>query len=329
MPPNDAVDLAMSITQPGHRIRLQTDGVERASVGSYKATIMQTTANNSLHSILSLNNAAGTAGSMRVFEISFVACSVHEKWEADDFLFHLKQNYGHIGPQFIYYVLKHRDEVVARVREVMKEIDQAASIKSAERFWSATVASVLVAGEIAFKLGLLPFSVDALKRWVIEYQIPTMRGIVTNEYSDPLAIVADYLEKINGGIIVMRKAQNGNISNVIHMPRNGALLAHYDLDEKIMYVLKSEFKAHCAKIGANSTKVIRELHEPRDGAPIVPQPDTRRVLGAGTELAKSQTWCFALNMDHPAVSGQVKLEVISGGSPGGGDVDKASLSIVK
>ena len=43
-PVKDAVDLAMSITQPGHRIRLQTDGVERATVGSYKATIMLTTA---------------------------------------------------------------------------------------------------------------------------------------------------------------------------------------------------------------------------------------------------------------------------------------------
>jgi hypothetical protein len=34
MPINDAVDLAMSITQPGHRIRLQTTATERAHLGS-------------------------------------------------------------------------------------------------------------------------------------------------------------------------------------------------------------------------------------------------------------------------------------------------------
>jgi hypothetical protein len=324
MPIRDAVDLAMSITQPGHRIRLQTDGVERATTGSYKATIMQTTANNSLHSMLSLDNAAGTAGSMRVFEIVFKATTVHEKWQADDFLFGLKQNYGHIGEQFIYHVLKHQDAVVARVREVMKDIDTAARIQSAERFWSATVAAVLVAGEIAYKLGLLPYSVDAIKQWVLSHQIPYMRGVVTQEYSDPLAIVADYLEHINGNIVVMRKAGQGNISNVIQMPRGGELLAHYDLDERMMYVLKTAFKQYCARTGANSTKTIADLHEPREGVRIVPQTHTRRILGAGTEIAKAQSWCFAINMAHPAVSGVVDLKVV-----GGTAVDKTPLSIAQ
>jgi len=322
MPVRDAVDLAMSITQPGHRIRLQTDGVERATVGSYKATIMLTTANNSLHSMLSLDNAAGTAGSMRVFEIIFTANRVHDKWEADDFIHSLKENYGHLGEQFIYYVLKHKDAVVARVREVQKEIDKAADIQSAERFWSATIAAILVAGEIAFNLGLLPFNVAALRKWVLEHQIPYMRGVVTQEYSDPLAIVADYLEQINGNIISMRKAQGGNISNVIHMPRNGALLAHYDLDDKMLYVLKKGFKDYCARTGANATKVVDDLHAPRDGVRIIPQKHTRRILGAGTEYAKAQSWCFAINMDHPAVSGSVDLKIVASGQPGGGAGDQ-------
>ena len=327
MPVKDAVDLAMSITQPGHRIRLQTDGVERASIGSYKATIMLATANNSLHSMLSLDNAAGTAGSMRVFEIMFVPNQVHSKPEADAFLFKLKENFGWIGEQFVYYILKNQENVVARVREVMAEIDREARIQSAERFWSATVAVVLVAGEIAFKLGLLPFSVSALRKWVLEYQIPHMRGIVVQEYSDPLAIIADYLEQINGNILSMRKSQGGNIPNVMHMPRSGALLAHYDLDDKMMYVLKKPFKDYCAKTGANSTKVINDLFEPRDGVRIVPQPQTRRVLGAGTEFAKAQSWCFAINMDHPAVSGVVDLKVIAGG--GSGDVGVSPVAIVR
>jgi hypothetical protein len=50
---------------------------------------------------------------------------------------------------------------------------------------------------------------------------------------------------------------------------------------------------------------------------IVPQTHTRRVLGAGTELAKAQSWCFAINMSHPAVSGIVDLKVVPGGLVGG------------
>lgn len=327
MPTDDAIDLAMSITQPGHRIRLQTDGVERAAIDSYKATIMLTTANNSLHTTLSRNNAAGTAGSMRVFEIQFTKQFVHEKWQADDFLFHLKQNFGWIGEQFIYYVLKHQAEVQDRVRQVMREIDMAARIEAAERFWSAPGAVVIVACEIAYELGLIRWSATELRRWLLEVQIPHMRGVVTQEYSDPLTIVGDYLNQIHGNIITVRKF-NGNIG-VIHGPKSSALLAHYDLDEKMLYVLKKGFKDYCARTGANSTKIINELHIPRDGVWIIPQNHTRRVLGAGTEYAKAQSWCFAINMDHPAVSGSIKLTGITGDAMGGSEGDKPDLALVK
>jgi hypothetical protein len=330
MPVHDAVDLAMSITQPGHRIRLQTDGVERANIGSYKATMMLTTANSSLHNKLSLNNAAGTAGSMRVFEMVFEPKAIYEKWQADDYLFELKQNYGHIGEQFIYHVLKHKDEVVKRIREVMREIDTLANIQSAERFWSAPIAVVLVTAEISFKLGLLPFQAVPIKQWAVEHQIPFMRGVVAQEYSDPLAVVADYLEQINGSILAMRKASgSSNLSNVIHMPRTGALLAHYDLDANMLYVLKKGFKDYCARTGANSTKIIGDLYAVRDGDRIIPQPHTRRILGAGTEFAKAQSWCFAIKMDHPAVSGSVDLKLVTGGNLGGSEGgEKPALSIV-
>lgn len=315
MPVKDMVDLAMSISQSEGRTRLQTDGVERAAVGGVKATIMLATANTSLHSMLSTDNAAGTAGSMRLFEIMFKPTKVHQKFEADDFLFALRDHHGHIGEAFMGYVLQHREQVAKRVRQVMKEVEQEAGITPAERFWSALVAVILVAGEVAKLLGLLNFDVAKLRQWAIEVQIPFMRGVVTQEYSDPLSIVADFLEQYNGNIIVMRKSTNGNLGNVIRAPAHGSMLMHHDVDDGMMYVLKKAFKDYCARSGANSTKVVEELHQMRDGARVVPLVHTRRVLGAGTEYAKAQSWCFAINMTHPAVSGAVKLEIIAGGRP--------------
>jgi hypothetical protein len=143
-----------------------------------------------------------------------------------------------------------------------------------------------------------------------------------------LAIVADYLEQINGNIITMRKGHGGNIPNVHNAPRSGALLAHYDLDDRMLYVLKKGFKDYCGRTGANSTQIINDLHMLRDGSPIVPQTHTRRILGAGTEYAKAQSWCFAINMGHPAVSGTVDLKVVASGQPGGETGGKASLAVV-
>lgn len=313
MPIKDAIDLAMSITQPGHRIRLQTDGVERASVGSYKSTIMITTANNSLHGALSTDNAAGTAGSMRVFEIRFVANGVHKKHEADDFMHALKQNYGHLGELFITYVMPRLERITARVRAVTKEIDIELNIQSSERFWSATVAAVIVAGEVAKEMGLVAYDIQAIRRWACDVQIPLMRGIVKEEYSDPLAILADYLETISSNMLVMERVQRGNITNVLRRP-TGALLAHFDVDDRMLYVLKKGFKDHCARIGANCLKILDDLGAVRGEGRIIPMKNTKRTLGAGTDYAKGQSTVFAINMAHPEVSGAVDLKVVGGTS---------------
>jgi hypothetical protein len=329
MPVHDAVDLAMSITQPGHRIRLQSDGVERASLDSYKATIMLATGNNSLHGLLSTNNTAGTAGSMRVVEIKFTSNDVHAKHEADDYLDALKSNFGHVGEAFVSYVVRNREAVKRRVREVMREIDTLANIQPSERFWSATVAAILVAGEIARELGLLNYSVEAIKAWVLEHQLPEMRGVVQDEYSDPLAILADYLEQINNQMIVIdRNVNQGNVTYWAVRKPMGPLFAHYDTHKQLMHVLKKGFKDYCTKIGANSLKVLDDLAGLRDGEAIIANKNTKRVLGAGTDFAKAQAWCFTINMGHKDVSGVVDLEVLTGGGEGGEMSNKPTLHAV-
>lgn len=314
MPAKDAVDLAMSITQPGHRIRLETSGIERAAVQSYKATIMLATANNSLHGLLSLDNAAGTAGSMRVVEIQFRNVKAHTKPQADAYFHGLKQHYGHIGEVFIHHVLQHRARIEARVRALMAEIDQRADIQSSERFWSATIACVVVAAEFSRALGLTTFDPRQLLDWALTVQVPFMRSTVTDEYTSPAGILAEYLEHINGDILIVNTpASASNLANVIRAPR-GQLLGHYDLDEKVLWVLKKGFKDYCARSGANFTRILNELSEPvmtRNGRfeRVLSSKRVRKVLGAGTEFAKAQSWCFAINMAHPDVSGAVDLQV--------------------
>jgi hypothetical protein len=330
MPAKDAVDLAMSITQPGHRIRLDTTGIERANLESYKATIMLTTANNSLHVLLSTDNAAGTAGSMRVFEMLFKPTGVHTKAQADDYLHDLKQNFGHLGELFVAYVMKNLPAIQYRVRELVREIDAACNIQSSERYWSGTIAAVLVAGEIAQQLGFISYDLAALKQWAIEEQVPEMRGIVKEEYSDPLGILTDYLETVSANMLVMEKMNHAqqNLVNVKRRPV-GSLLAHYDTDDNVLYVLKKGFKDYCTKIGANSRKIIDELHAMREGQRIIVNTNTRRTLGAGTEFAKAQSWVFIINMSHKDVTGAVDLQLVTGGGLGGEDAgDKPALTVV-
>lgn len=312
MEPAVAADLAMSITQPGHRIANKQDGSERASSDAYKATIMMTTANASLHSLLSTKNTQGTAGSMRVFEIPMKAGAVHTKGDADDYLIELSGEFGWIGEVFMAYVVQNREEVEARVRKVMREVDLVCKITAGERFWSATMASAIVAGEIALKLGLLPFELAPIKKWLASRQIPYMRGVVREEYSSPLTILTDFFEENNDHILIIQKSlQNNNVALASKMPR-GALKARYEQETGRMYVLKAAFKQHCTRTGTNERLALEELHQPfidKEGRElrVVINKHTRKVLGAGTELDKGQSHVFVVDMNHPLIAGSFKL----------------------
>lgn len=343
LPAKEAIDLVMNITQPGHRLRLGTDGAEKQGSDSYKSAIMISTANSSLHSLLSTDNAAGTAGSMRVFEMKMTAQRVHTKAQADDFLREIGQHYGHIGEAFAAFVVRNRTRVEARVQAVMREIDAEASISASERFWSAVIAVVIVAGEIATALKLMPYDVQAIRIWVTKVQVPFMRGVVKEEYRDPLAVLTDYIAEKHGGIAVIDKATSigSNTAGVavaqdtayaLSAP-HGSLLGHYDVKASVLYLLKEGFKQHCNRIGASSSRILDELSTPRtlpNQPPrrIVTERAIRRTLGAGTTLAKGQSWCFAVDMSHPEMSGAVPI-VVAANPAAVPTAPTGNLSVVK
>ena len=332
MPVKEAIDLAMGISQPGHRIRLSSDGTEKAGPDSYKATIMLTTANTSLHGMLSMENAAGTAGSMRVFEMQMKGDPPNKKHEADDFLSELTENYGHIGEAFMEYVVQHHAEVVARVRELVREIDAAANIQPSERFWSATVAAAIAAGEVAQKVGLVNYDLQAILDWAIEYQIPSMRGAVEEQHVTPVGMLADFLQIIAPQTVFMgAPTKAGMTPNISGGTEDRPVFARYEPGAEVMYVMTKAFRDYCARTGANSAKILEDLNENRiceDGKArrVVLERNTRKVLGVHEGHSKAQVRCFTVNMNHPAVSGMVSDE----GRPPPAPVEmKPSLKLVK
>lgn len=331
IPTKDITDIVMNVTQPGHRVRLMTDGSERQASGGYKSAIMITTANNSLHSALSADSTAGTAGSMRVFEMRFVAMNIHTKPEADEYLRQIKIHFGHIGEVFAHFVIRNLAAVNARVQQVMREVDIEARIASAERFWGADIAVVYVAAEIAQALQLLPYAPALVRRWAIDHQVPYMRGVVKEEHRDSLSVLTDYIAEKNGSIIVITQSTSigvntttgqhvaGDTAYAANNP-HGALLGHYDIKIGVLYLLKHGFKDYCQRIGASSTRIIEELGQARpinatESRRIIVNRNTRRTLGAGTTHAKGQAWCIAVDMNHPEMSGATPLTAVTGGQP--------------
>lgn len=312
MPAKDMADMAMAITQSEGRLRLDPTGAERRTAQTNKATIMLCTANTSLYTALSNDRADSTAESVRVIEMQFTAQTVHTKHEADDYLDQLKQNYGHIGEVFIEYVVAHRQEVYQRVRTAMRAVDEKLQITSSERFWSATAAVALVACEIASDLKLLHYDAKLLWAWLVTTQVPAMRGQMMHQYSAPVTILADYLEHINGNMLVLQKGHQGaqwrsNLPVVIRQPNNSQLLARHEIDKGTMWIQRKSFKDYCFKYGHNYTHIITTLTFTR----VLHPKAISKVLGAGTDYAKGQVVCLMVDMNHPDISGEIAAQKLA------------------
>ena len=333
--PKPAREMVMGISQRNTRGRADRNGDVAAPKERHKSTIMLTNANTSLHGLLATNNSAGTAGAMRIMEIFFPVPMVHTKQEADDYLRALNRNYGHVGEVFIKYVIEHRAAVEERMVEMIREVDATADIKSGERFWSALIAAVLVAGEIAVKLGLVLYDVKAIAEWVYTRQIPHMRGVVVAEYSSPLGVLTDYLETIHGDILTQEAYKDEKSDNTYRNTRfpRGKMLGHYDMDTRVMWILRKGFRDYCSSIGANSVQILDDLHTPRldkhgNTTRMVSVKSTRKTLGAGTVAAKAQSWCFAINMNHPEISGVIDATIVADNPAAVRTPPKAKLEVV-
>lgn len=319
IPPKEASNMAMNISQAEGRIRMGPDGVQRPAPESMKSTIMLATANTSLHALLSLDNASGTAGSMRVLEIAFAKARAEMKHEADRFLSELAKNYGHIGPAFIHNVVQRMDELGPRMLATSQQFDSMCGIAPSERFWSAVSSAALTAGEIAVEQGLLPFDMLRVRNWIINTLIPAQRGVIASQYATPLGVLTEFLEQINHQILVTTPVQGEATDNVLR-DIHGQLSGHFDTKSKTLWVMKKVFKDYCVKIGANYLNVLNELNkrtpgQPATTPPIVSSTAIKKVLGARTRHAKAQSPCFVVNMDHPELTGVVEERVAPAAAP--------------
>ena len=308
MTPEEAKDFALHASQFTDRGRLTSTSEQRATRSEHKSMITIVSTNMSLYQLLSIDNAAGIAGSMRVFEIAMPPVNKANKPIADQFLAKINENYGWIGPTFLKGIIQFMPTVVQAVRDYRAKFDLKHGIEGSERFFSGVIAPAMVAGRIAVGNGLLPFDLKKIDQWLVNSQLPHMRRSITEEVEalDPIAVLSNYLEYINGETIkVHHDTSGGNIPYTDQAPMR-ELKAHLEIEKGWIYVRKDAFRDFCNRKGRNPLTVINTLA----AAGIIPRPTIKYVLGRETIHAKSRTTCFAVNLHHTALAG-VAIPVVA------------------
>lgn len=294
-------EFSMSASQvrPG-RIRLDRNGVQRPASTHDQSGLMLTNSNNSLHQTLAEKNQGGSAGSMRVFEIRYTRSERYSRPDGEAFLAELKENFGHLGPAFVLYVILNYNNVKQRVLAKNRELDTLLEITQGERFWGVLAAVNIVTAEICEEQGWLFYPADRILNWLVNDQFPKMRSVIKTSYRGSLDVLMDYITSITSQILVVRgQYQTTTIVKDFH---NG-MEARYELDTKVMYVQRQSFRSYCTREGFNYRSIIEELT-----AKGILAGESRRSLGAYTPgYDTGQTWTVVVNMSHPDIAGAAPI----------------------
>lgn len=288
-----ARELVMSVSQPGDYTSMKQDRTLRPPRKGCKSFVMICTANNSLTQLINFDNRAGQAGTARVFEIMIRRSNARTKSDADAVMRLLCKNYGHIGESFMSQILPAIDNVGDRYIKELARIEAAVKATQEERFMTSAAATGLIGVRMGARLNYLPYDYKIVEEWLIEEQIPRMRGVMSSEISrrEPEIVVGDYLEEINGKTARVELDTQGNVGGVVIVP-HGEIDAHMDITNQEIWVRLDPFRQYCAKHGHEVNSVLAALASKK----IVTNVRIRKLLAEGTSAAKTRVYCFVIDL---------------------------------
>ena len=277
--------------------RLAANGnVERAR-GKPWQLLALSSGNTSAWEILGRHKATPKAELYRMFEIHVqkknftLGNNTETKKLFEDF----KNNYGHIGIEYIQWVMGNKEEVVRIVESVRTRLDKAAGLSTEHRFWSCGNAAILAGLIIAKKLNLVNYDVGAVYKWVVR-ELISRNSYVNDVGSSVTQTLNNYLSenynnmlKIESTEDLRGKNDNGldQLVPVGASPR-GHLVARYEPDTKLLFLRLKPFREWCIDQQINYAGVVDEL-KTKLGA-----KRTKKRLTKGTDFNLPPDWVLEM-----------------------------------
>lgn len=242
---------------------------------------------------------------MRLVGVEFKAIDTNAeaKIKADGFLRQINQNYGHVGPIVMKFVVENYEKVAKGYIKNVAMVDRLlnSSNASAERYWSATVAAAYTGAQIASGLGLLPYPYEDDLKWMVAH-LMSQRTSIKEGTTSPQELLSEFLDQhVNNTLVVSAKASS-NLDNVVQHPRSAeGLLVRYELDDDLIYISRTAMMEYCTEVKTS----FRKMEQALESAGVLLVRNMQKILGADTHHARGQVRVWKI--DSSRLSGQVRV----------------------
>jgi hypothetical protein len=226
--------------------------------------------NTSAWEILGRHKAAPKAEMLRMFEIRVKKMNFTKGDNTgtasliDDF----NSNYGHIGPEYIQWVINNKDEVRQIVESVRIRLDKAAGLGPENRYWSNGNAVIIAGLMIAKKLGLVNYDVSVVYKWIVG-ELISRNSYVNDAGASVTQTLNNYLSENYNNLLKidstedLRGKNDSGLDQLVPIgasPR-GHLVARYEPDTKLLFLRIKPFKEWCVDQQINYQGVVDALKD--------------------------------------------------------------------
>jgi hypothetical protein len=215
----------------------------------------------------------------------------------------LNVNHGFAGDEFMKKLVQ--PEVTAWIKQNIPawsaSVRKAAGLTDVHRFWVRLLVSVIAAGTIVQKMGLLEFSMERMSKWMLDYAAKGAgAGVIkVSTGTDASSTLGLFINDHKLDIMTVTSEFKQGKRCAVLVPPAHKLLGRFEHETRKLYISDVTLRKWLVKCGVSVRGFIDKLIEQR----ILERHPRKVTLGAGTDYASGQTACYIINMAHPAVSG--------------------------
>ena len=180
---------------------------------------------------------------------------------ADIIFNRLYDNYGHAGVEYAKYLVSDLESAIDCVMQVQKMIDDAISLTSRERFWSAVIACNIAGALIAKDLGLINFNVKRVFDWVVK-EISVMRNDIKAPVATQSSLINEFMNEHRAATLVINNEADGRTGMEqlpIVEPKFNDLFIRIEPDTKRIYINSKQLRAYCSKQQGTFKDILKGL----------------------------------------------------------------------
>ena len=263
-------DYVYQVSGGRQKNRMSMNGNTERARGKPWHLLALSSGNTSAWEILGRHKATPKAEMLRMFEIRVKKMDFVKGDNTDtaSLINDFKSNHGHIGAEYIQWVMNNKDEVKRTVEAVRIRLDKAAGLGPENRFWSNGNA-VIIAGLIfAKKLGLVHYDVPAVYKWVVN-ELISRNNFVNDVGASVAETLNNYLsENYNNMLKIestedLRGKNDNGLDQLVPVGASpkGHLVARYEPDTKLLFLRVKPFRQWCVDQQINYQSVVDDLKD--------------------------------------------------------------------